>query len=51
MFILKSDLNGLDRRIGAFKWASELTRLTSSKIQPLDQRQAQVIWGQGFIYW
>lgn len=21
------------------------------KVQPLDQRHAQVIWGQGFIYW
>ena len=49
--MLKLDLNGLNIRIGAFKWVSELTRLTSSKVQPLDQRQAQVIWGQGFIYW
>ncbi len=31
--------------------SAELTRLTSSKFQPLDQRQAQVIWGQGFIRW
>lgn len=46
--MLKLDLNGLNRRIGAFKWVPELP---SSKIQPLDQRQAQVIWGQGFIYW
>lgn len=23
----------------------------NQKAQPLDQRQAQVIWGQGFIYW
>lgn len=31
--------------------SARANRLTSSKVQPLDQRQAQVIWGQGFIYW